>query len=179
MRGRAFALLAVAGLLLPLGGCVPGDWLEAMQIAIFGQILYPNGGPGPYAKGTPLEESITADVTANFGGLDGTYDITIDDPDGGTFGSFSGTGTVKRERFVTLKDNESEGLYSTVAAMLGKALDGESVDLTKAKAKVTAYQTPGGVEKHFKLKISFAGTITSGPSAGNTVKGKMTSEGQF
>ncbi len=176
MRRRVLGLVLVAAALLPLGGCIPGGLLEAIEIAVYGYI---RTSEGFYAKGTPMEESITADVTADFGGLDGTYDITLDDPDGGTFGSFSGTGTVKRGRFVTLKDNESEELFSTVAAMLSKALGGESVNLTKAKAKVTAYQTPGGVEKHFKLTISFAGTITSGPSAGNTVKGKMSSEGQF
>lgn len=179
MRGRPFALLAVAGLLLPLGGCIPREIYQRNPLGALMRLLSGNISPYKAKVLSTVETTVDVDITASVGGLDGTYDITLDDPDGGTFGNFTGTATVKRGRFVSVKADEGEALFSAVAGIVGKALGGETVSLSKVKAKVTANQEPGGVAANFKAKISFDGDVLTGPNTGNRVKGKLEGEGNY
>lgn len=179
MNRRVLVAIVVAAAVLPLAGCIGLEWLffeQPVHVAV--RMVLPDSGAVKAKTVIEDETDVAVNISADVGGLDGNYDITLDDPEGGTFGSLSGTGTVKKDRFVTLKDKESEALFAAVDALLVKAFGGESVTVTKAKAKVKANQEPGGVAANFTLTISFAGTVDTGPNAGATIKGKITSEGR-
>jgi hypothetical protein len=151
--------VAALGLLsaVPLGGCDPRELFTMSPLAI--EMRIAEGGFYNYAKATPFEATLDVEIGAVVGGVDGTYTVTLDDPEGGTFGTFTGTGVVKRGRFVTIKAKDTPELLATVEALV-EAAHGQDITLTKAKATVKANQSIGGVDPTFKAKITFAGTMT-------------------
>ncbi len=174
---RMLKCALVVALVVPLSGCFPkGMNYKLVRLYMIMRILYSGFPWGPAKGSTKIDTSVDVDITADVGGLDGTYDVTVSIPGEGDIGTFTGTGTVKGGRFVAIKDDGSQELLDIVDA-LAERVTGEDVTVTKAKAKVKAWQTPGGVEAGFKAKISWQGTIDSGPAAGKAIKGgKITAE---
>lgn len=174
---RMLKCALVAALVVPLSGCYPkGVNYELVRLYMIMKILYPDFGGGPAKGSTKIDTSVDVDISADVGGLDGTYDVTVSIPGEGAIGTFTGTGTVKGGRFVTIKDDGSQELLDIVDT-LAERVTGVAVTVTSAKAKVKAWQTPGGVEAGFRAKISWQGTVDSGPAAGQAIKGgKITAE---
>ena len=176
MNRRAWSLVLVGAVALPLGGCYQREIAQGNPLGWIMRIL---SGDFNFKSKTlsTVDTKVDVDLVASAGGLaNPTYDITLNDPGGGTFGHFAGTAVIKRGRFVSLKDDSSADLFSTVTNIVQKAL-GETVTLDKVKAKVSAYQTPGGVEAHWKIAVSFSGGFNTGANAGKVIKGKITGEG--
>lgn len=165
----------VAALVAPLGACYPkefdqGNPLGGLMVIFYllGRTNQPLKAPG--AKPTKVQTPIT--ITGTVGGLDGTYDLALDD-----YGSFSGTASVKRQRFVTVVVNDTTELRDAVDAALTEQI-GAAVTVTKAKARLKAFQTPGGVKVKFNGKITFQGTVDDGDDAGRSLKGSIKVKGQ-
>lgn len=172
MTSRAVHTLLCLALALPAGGCIDG--LIYQQGGPMGMFLLmvgatPVDSRSSYKRATRVETDVSVDLSAAFGGEDGTYDITLSDPEGGEFGTFTGTASLKRGRIAHLKDRGSPELLAAVEALVEKAL-GEDVTITSAKARVKAWQTPGGVEASYRAKVKFRGTVDSGPDAGARIK---------
>ncbi len=179
MSHRVSRLVLVAAAALPLAGCFPREIAAGNPLGFFMRLL---GGGGLKAKlpVTIVDTTVDVDIVASVGGLSGTYDVTLNDPTGGTFGAFSGTTEIKRGRYIVISDPGSPELMSTVAAIASKALGGDGVTIVTVKGKVSAYQTPGGVDAIFKAKIKFTGIVTSGPNVGAIIKGgKITASGDY
>lgn len=170
MRRRLVALGLVALIAVPLAGCFPKSIYEIILFDMYYKLITTGS---PYkAKASPVSTDVEVLVDAEVGGTSGTYDVTLyDNETEDTFGTFTGETTLKKGRFITIKDNGSEGLLSTVENLVSKSLDGADVSITKAKAKVTANQEPGGVAATFKATVKFTGTVNSGPSSGAKIKG--------
>ncbi|MCK6479581.1 MAG: hypothetical protein HUU06_05110 [Planctomycetaceae bacterium] len=170
MRRRFVGLALVALLALPLAGCFPKTLLQSVIFVVYYKLITTGS---PYkAKASSSSTDVDVLVDAEVGGTSGTYDVTLyDNESEDTFGTFTGETTLKKGRFITIKDNGSEGLLSTVENMVSKSLGGAAVSITKAKAKVTANQEPGGVAATFKATVKFTGTVDSGPSTGAKIKG--------
>lgn len=173
MARRFLSIVLCLVLTLPMSGCLDMVLRESGVLGLF-MVLISGGGGYSYKSVDKVESDVDVDIVADVGGLSGTYEVTLSDPGGGDFGTFTGTGTVKRGRFVTLKAKDTPELLATVEALAEKAL-GEQVTITRAKAKVKTWQAPGGVEAGFKAKVKFKGTVDSGPNAGGKIKkGKIT-----
>jgi hypothetical protein len=168
MNRRIAAAVALAAA-LPLGGCFDKEIAERNPLGIFMRVLAGDFVIA-YAKASKVETELEVDIVADVGGLDGTYSITLDNPEGGTFGTFSGTGVVKRGRFVKIVDTGSPELLATVEAIVETTI-GQDVTIEKAKGKVSAFQTPGGVEAVFKAKITFSGFTVGGELDGVKIRG--------
>ncbi|MCK6479580.1 MAG: hypothetical protein HUU06_05105 [Planctomycetaceae bacterium] len=180
MKKRAACAALVAALALPFAGCGERTLKEVGVLGFLMKVLAGDVTPDKGAKAwkaTPYEETLDVQIDAEVGGLSGEYAVTLSEVEGGTFGTFSGTGVIKKGRFVTIKDNGTEGLKATVAAIASRVLD-QDVTILKAKAKVTANQEPGAVAANWKATVKFSGTVDSGPQAGGKIKGgKITQEG--
>ncbi|HWP67349.1 MAG TPA: hypothetical protein VNO26_15745 [Candidatus Limnocylindria bacterium] len=124
-------------------------------------------------KAQKLEGQANVTASVAIGGLDGTYDVTL-----GPYGRFAGTAKVVGKKGAKLVVKDSPEL---LAAVQGIVLDTLGVDVTVsgAKGKVVGKQTTGGVNKRYKGKIKFKGTVASGLSAGARVKGKITTSGDL
>jgi hypothetical protein len=176
-RWKILGALLAGSLALPLAGCLSG--LGTFE-GPMDYLMFFIGGATRTSKAkvkTPFEGTMTLVMDATYGGLDGTYDVTLSRKDGPTFGDFMGTGKVKRGRFVTIKDKDSAGLIAAVDAMV-EDIAKTPVTITKAKAKIKASQEPGGVALDWKGSIKFKGTVDGGPQAGAKIKkGKFSIEG--
>jgi hypothetical protein len=170
-KGVAAALLACA-----FGtGCFPfgGDRPVIMDVfmAILGGAT-PKSAPLPRGKTQKVEGQLNVTASVTIGGLDGTYDVTL-----GPYGQFTGTAQIKGKKGAKLVAEGPE-LLAAVQGMLLDALESD-VTVSEAKAKVSGKQTTGGVNKRYKGKIKFKGTLASGPDAGANVKGKITTSGDL
>lgn len=168
VRHRKWMVLGLVAA-LPLAGCLE-FFLIFYGITCTYTMALTGGYTPPYKAATRMEGTLSLDISADVGGLAGTYDVTVSETEGPEFGSFTGTGTVKRGRFVTIKDSGSPELLATVDAMVQRAT-GEQVTITSAKAKVKSWQQPGGVAAGFAAKVKYKGTVDSGPDAGKRIKG--------
>lgn len=182
-RLRNFGLAAALAGAIPLAGCFPkimnATNLMEVYFVLLGGDLPPALTVAATAPKTKIDTAINLHFSADVGGLDGTYDVTFDDGDGTTYGTFSGTTTVKRGRFITIKDDGSEGLLSMVNAIASTQAGG-NITIEKARAKVSAYQTPGGVSVVYKGKITFKGVVADGPNAGRKLRaGKFALAGVY
>lgn len=120
-----------------------------------------------------LETELTVPTLVTIGGLSGTYQVAL-----GTYGVFSGTAKVIGQRNAKLVQKDTPELLEAVRGMLA---DATATDVTVSTAKLTlkGKQTTGGVNKRYKGKIKFKGTVASGASAGATAKGKITTAGDL
>jgi hypothetical protein len=158
---------------VPLGGCDPKALLAMSPLEI--EMKIADGDFYPYkGKATKTETTLDCEIDAEVGGLDGTYTITLNNPEGGTFGSFTGTAVVKKGRIATVVAKDTPELMDAVEAMVFAAT-GESITVEKAKAKVKGSQVTGGIEPTYKAKITFSGVTTG---SGNKVRGGKILGGQ-
>lgn len=120
-----------------------------------------------------LETQLTVPTLVTIGGLSGTYQVEL-----GTYGAFSGTARVIGQRNAKLVQKDTPELLEAVRGILA---DATATDVTVSAAKLTlkGKQTTGGVNKRYKGKIKFKGTVASGASAGATAKGKVTTAGDL
>jgi hypothetical protein len=175
MNRRVAAAVALAAA-LPLAGCFDKEIEERNPLGMFMRFIAGDFQIA-FAKVTKVETTLEVDIIADVGGLDGTYTITLDNPEGGTFGTFTGTGVVKRGRFVKIVEKDSPELLAAVEALV-EATVGHDVTIEKAKAKVSAFQTPGGVEAVFKGKITFSGVVVGGEFDGVKIRGGKITAGE-
>jgi hypothetical protein len=124
----------------------------------------------PQAK-QKLTAELTVPATVTIGGLSGTFDVTL-----GTHGQFVGTAQVIGQKKAKLVDDGSAELIAAVHGILLEALS-QDVTVSEAKATINGKQTTGGVNKRYKGKITFKGTVASGADAGSSVKGKIKAKG--
>jgi hypothetical protein len=175
MNRKWIAGAMAAALALPMAGCFEYYLYfygveAAYRFAVVGEPPEPMLVLPAVAKDT-YEAVFPVDIEVNAGGLSGNYEVSIAPSESAPFGTFGGTGEVKRGRFVTIKGDEEDGnLVGTVENMVSFLLDGAEVELTKVRAKVTAYQTPGGVDAGFRCTVTFSGAVQSGPDAGRLLK---------
>ena len=120
-----------------------------------------------------LEGQVNVTASVSIGGLDGTYDVTL-----GPYGQFTGTAKIVGKKGAKLVDEGSPELLAAVQGMLLDTLQSD-VTVSEARAKISGKQTTGGVNKRYKGKIKFKGTLASGPNAGANVKGKITTSGDL
>jgi hypothetical protein len=158
-------------------GCVSLDGrAEDVVMDVF-MAVFANAGPRAISVAAAKKEKLSAELTVptevSIGGLSGTYDVTL-----GTYGGFSGTATIVGQKAAKLTDDGSAELLAAVGAIVADAL-ATDVTVATAKAKITGRQTTGGIKKKYKGKITFAGTVASGPSAGSAVKGKIATKGDL
>ena len=157
-------------------GCVPfgSDRPVIMDVfmAIFASAT-PKSAALPRGKAQRLEGQVEVTASVSIGGLSGTYDVTL-----GPYGQFTGTAKIVGKKGAKLVDAGSPELLAAVQGMLLDTLDSD-VTVSEAQAKVTGKQTTGGVNKRYKGKIKFKGTLASGPNAGASVKGKITTSGDL
>jgi hypothetical protein len=175
-RGRRSVL--ALGFAALTSGCVPE--IDREHPVVMDVLMLVVGATGrsvtgvavPQAK-TKLTSELTVPATVTIGGLSGTYDVTL-----GSHGQFTGTAEIKGQKGAKLTDDGSPGL---LAAVHGIVLDGLATDVTvtEAKATIKGKQTTGGVQKNYKGKIKFKGTVASGPDTGATVKGKISAKGDL
>lgn len=130
------------------------------------------GAAIPQAK-QKLTSQLTVPATVTIGGLSGTYDVTL-----GPYGQFAGTADIIGQKGAKLTDDGSAGLLAAVHGILLDAL-ATDVTVTEATAKIKGRQTTGGVNKRYKGKIKFKGTVASGADAGAAVKGKISATGDL
>lgn len=176
MKRTWIRLALVAALVAPLGGCFPKSWVALDPFLVQLRFLVFLAGGDPWIDEATKTRKMTfeeqVEVTGNVGGLDGTYDLTL-----GTYGAFSGTAKVKRQRFVTLKVADTPELRAAMDAALTDAL-GANVSVSKAKGKLKALQTPGGVKVKASGTLSFQGSVDDGPNAPRTFRGTLKIKGE-
>jgi hypothetical protein len=169
-QGRALVGLVVASALL--SGCLPEvEISRGNPLGAFMSVFAGRSGGDP-KRTVKSKGTVDITITGSIGGLSGEYDLTL-----GTYGTFSGTGTIgKNRKSATVKAEDTDELRALVHAVL---LDEFATDVTvtTVKAKVVGKQTTGGVKKSWKGSITFQGTVASGPDMGKRVKGKLTSKG--
>lgn len=167
MNKRVISFVLAAAIALPVGGCIPKhlggiNGVILLQVYVLMKIL----GVAKTAPHHTVKPTLSVDLKADVSGVPtGAYDITL-----GTYGHFIGTQKIVNQRFATVTAKDTPDLIATVAAMVKDALGGENVTITKATAKVSTHETPFGVKAAFSAKITFSGTVTSGPDAGGTFK---------
>jgi hypothetical protein len=142
------------------------------MFAVSGRV---SGDTAPAARQARAREKLTGQLeipaTVTIGGLSGTYDVTL-----GTYGQFAGSAKVVGKKGAKLVVEDTPELLAAVHGMLLDAL-ATDVTVSEAKAKVSGKQTTGGVNKRYKGKIKFKGTIATGNDAGAEVKGKVSTSG--
>lgn len=176
MKGRRFVLALVSAAFLT-SGCIPE--IDTPEPVIMDVLMLVVGATAqtvpavyPQAK-QKLTSQLTVDTQVDIGGLSGTYDVTL-----GPYGQFAGTAQIIGQKAAKLTDDGSAELLAAVHGMLLDALAAD-VSVTTAKAKISGKQTTGGVNKRYKGKIKFKGTIASGTDAGANVKGKISTKGDL
>lgn len=175
---RRTAMAAALG--ITLTGCFPKSWLLAQPFLIYVELYIRFAGleiapySDPQKASNKFRPETTVEVTGNAGGLDGTYDLQL-----GSFGHFTGSGKVKRGRFITIKAADTGELRAAVAAILSSQMNGDAVDVTKASGKIKAHQTPGGVKVVCSGKLTFRGAMATGPGAGRAIDGNLKLKGRF
>ena len=176
MRGRrTIGALVCAAL---VSGCIPDGRPETVIMDVLMLIV----GAGrksvvaaiePQAAGQKLTSQLNVESTVTIGGLSGTYDVVL-----GSYGRFTGTAQIVGQKGAKLRDENSPALLAAVQGILFDALAAD-VTVIEAKAKINGKQTTGGVRKRYKGKIKFTGTLASGPNAGASVKGKISTKGDL
>jgi hypothetical protein len=174
MRRSIVGLVFVAAGALSTGGCYPKGFGD---VSVFFMTLL---GATPKSLGTkkavkPLKATLDVNVSGKVGGLTGglglgpgDYQVTL-----GSYGSFSGNTKIHNQRFATVKDSGSAGLISAVEGMIADGFGATDVVITKASAKISAHETPGGVKAVYSGKITFQGTATIGSQVGEKIKGTI------
>jgi hypothetical protein len=167
----------VVALVAPLGACYPKEFDQGNPLGGLMRIFILLSGGNPWQQPNPQKNTkVTFEVplviTGSVGGLDGTYNLDLNG-----YGTFSGTASVKRQRFVTLKVADSQEVRSAVDAALTEVM-GANVSIGKAKGKLKAFQTPGGVKVKFSGTISFEGNVDDGPNAPRTFRGTLKIRGE-
>lgn len=175
MRGRRTigALVCAATL---ASGCIPDGRPETVIMDVLMLIV----GAGrksvvtvvPQAANQKLTAQLNVDSAVTIGGLSGAFDVIL------PYGRFTGTAEVVGQRGAKLSEDDSPALNAAVQGILLDALAAD-VTVTEAKAKINGKQTTGGVHKRYKGKIKFKGTLASGPDAGASVKGKISTKGDL
>jgi len=168
---RMVTLLAVLTT-LPFGltGCISQLLNEGGFIEFF---LRGIGVGGAVGKAQKIKESVPVQFTGSIGGLNGTFDVSV-----GSYGTLTGTATIKGQKKAKLKLKDDQQAASLVKAMV---LDvaGAEIDITKTKTVFKGSQTTGGVMKKYKCRIAWKGTILTGAGAGQPVRGRLKAKGSF
>jgi hypothetical protein len=153
------AVLVAAGIVAP--GCIPYTGNPVLDF------LLTTGGL-PIEKKGKLKQTLSVESTVTIGGLDGTFDMTF-----GPYGRFQGTAKVVKQKASKYKEKDTDAVKAMVHDMVLDAHDAD-ITVTGATATFDMKQTPGGVQKKYKCKITFKGLFE-----GKKVKGTITASGDF
>src|SRR5688572_2481501 len=182
MRRRLVSVSLVCLTALSLTACINKILKEVGPLGyiflFFQGPVIADAKPAKAPKPVRVEGSVDVTMDAQIDGVPtGGYDITLTrTSDSVLLGRFTGTAKIKRQRFVKFTEKDSEELRTTIENILGSGEPGTVFDITKARAVVSAHQTPGGVNAVGKVKITFSGEVVEGEATGRIRGGKIVFE---
>ena len=167
---------ALVALMVPTAGCFEGVVAQEGVLGLF--VRFVGATPVGKRRNRPYREQVDVNLTGSYGGLSGTYSVSV-----GDYGTVDGIARIRGQRHARqrLKDLDQEAVDNLATLAEAVVLDrtGVTIDVTRVRANYKGSQTRGGVKKIYRGTISFWGTQVDGPNAGKKVRGRLSARGRF